>query len=366
MNILFLDQYSDPGGAQQILVELLPAIREQGWQALVGLPGSGKLFDAVRAQGVKIERIDCWTRSAGKFQFLPKTVQLANQIRKLIHQIDANLVYLNGPRLVPAAALARPRCRVVFHSHSFLPEGPARAITGLALQSLNARVVANCRFVADQWKRFVHPERINVIWNGVDGPARLPEGRRNGPPTIGCIGRISPEKGQREFAHVAARIHEALPQVRFVIAGDAMFGNPAAQRYLEEVRTSALGLPLEFRGWVHDVYTALAEFDLLLVPSVGPEATTRVILEAFAAAVPVIAFDTGGISEVIENGVTGLLTKSVDEMARESVSLLSGDSRRRLSLASAAREAWKQRFTKGKFHRQLCAFLANAVEGRDA
>jgi glycosyltransferase involved in cell wall biosynthesis len=354
MNILLLDQYSDPGGAQQILVELLPAIRERGWRVLVGLPGSGKLFDAVRAQGVEAVRIDCWASPAGKIQFASKTVQLARQIRTLVEQADANLVYLNGPRLVPAAALARPRCPVVFHSHSFLPEGPARTITGLGLQSLNARVVANCRFVADQWKRFVRPERIGVIYNGVDGPARVPERRSEGRPVIGCIGRISPEKGQREFVQVAARVHQALPQARFVIYGDAMFGDPAAQSYLEEVRNAAAGLPIEFRGWVHDVYDALAELDLLLVPSVGPEATTRVILEAFAAVVPVIAFDTGGISEVIENGVTGILTTSVEDMARESVTLLSGG---RLPLACAARKSWEQRFTTEKFHQQLCAFL---------
>ena len=47
---------------------------------------------------------------------------------------------------------------------------------------------------------------------------------------------------------------------------------------------------MEFAGWVADIYAALAEIDVLVVPSVGPEATTRVILEAFAAGVPVIAF----------------------------------------------------------------------------
>ena len=362
MNILLVDQYSDPGGAQQVLVELLPALRERGWRAVVGLPGNGKLFDAVRTQGVEAVRIDCWTSGAGRIQFLSKTVQLANQIRKLVKQTGADLLYLNGPRVAPAAALANPHCPVVFHSHSFLPEGPARTLTGLALQSLHAQVIANCRFVADQWARFVRPERLSVIWNGVDGPARMPDRRRGGPPVIGCIGRISPEKGQREFVQVAARIHEVLPRARFMIYGDAMFGNSAAQRYLEEVRSMASGLPVEFRGWAPDVYAALAELDLLLVPSVGPEATTRVILEAFAACVPVLAFDTGGISEVIENGVTGMLARSVSDMAREAMALLSGDPQRRLSLACAASASWEERFTKGKFHQQVCAFLSKATD----
>jgi glycosyltransferase involved in cell wall biosynthesis len=363
MNTLLLDQYSDPGGAQQVLLELLPAIRERGWHAVVGLPGNGKLFDTVRAMGVEVVRIDC-PRAVGTIQFLSKTMQLATQIRQLAEQTEAELVYLNGPRLVPAAALAGLNCPVLFHSHSFLPAGAARTITGLSLRRLDARVVANCRFVAEQWRKFVRPERICVIINGVDGPTRTLPRRPDGPARIACIGRVSPEKGQCEFVKVAAKIHETLPECRFAIYGDAMFSKSAAQRYYEKVRAAAAGLPIEFHGWVNGIYDALAEIDLLLVPSVGPEATTRVIPEAFAAGVPVIAFDTGGISEVIENGVTGALTRSVEEMARESISLLAGDPQRRISMAQAAHASWEQRFTSERFHQLLLAAMEDWAASR--
>jgi glycosyltransferase involved in cell wall biosynthesis len=108
---------------------------------------------------------------------------------------------------------------------------------------------------------------------------------------------------------------------------------------------------------VSDVYGALAELDLVLVPSVGAEATTRVILEAFAAGVPVIAFDCGGISEVVADGVTGVLTRSVEEMACESAALLKDHPERRMAMARAARAEWEGRFTKEKFHAQLLAAM---------
>jgi len=123
------------------------------------------------------------------------------------------------------------------------------------------------------------------------------------------------------------------------------------------VRRAAAGLPIEFRGWVSDVYDALAALDLLLAPSKGPEATTRVIPEAFAAGVAAIAFDTGGISEVVEHGVTGVLVRSVEEMVRESVVLLS-DRERRDSMARAARNAWERRFTKEKFQEQILGIMS--------
>ena len=63
-------------------------------------------------------------------RFLAGTPRLARQIDRMAKRIDADLVYLNGPRLLPAAALAglgRERCRpVLFHSHSYLDPGLSR------------------------------------------------------------------------------------------------------------------------------------------------------------------------------------------------------------------------------------------------
>ena len=117
------------------------------------------------------------------------------------------------------------------------------------------------------------------------------------------------------------------------------------------MRAAAAGLPVEFAGWVDDVYACMAQLDLLLVPSAGHEATTRVILEAFAAGVPVIAFPSGGIPEVVEDGVTGLLANTSEEMAQRAIELLTGDARRLISMAQAARQSWSRRFTLERYHR---------------
>ncbi len=76
MNLLLLDQFSDPGGAQKNLLDLLPAIRAAGWQTLVGIPGEGALFEQVRALGFEAEAIECGPygsgrKSAGRFRPVP-------------------------------------------------------------------------------------------------------------------------------------------------------------------------------------------------------------------------------------------------------------------------------------------------------
>jgi glycosyltransferase involved in cell wall biosynthesis len=306
MKLLFLDQFSQLGGAQQCLLDLLPAVSD----AVVAMPGDGPMFERVRALGFETARIHCGpyasgTKTAGDMaRFVLEAPRLARQIRQLAR--GADIVYINGPRLLPAAALSGIRKPVVFHSHSYLPPGPIRKLSGLALRHLRAHVIASCRYVAEPWKPYAGG--ITVVYNAVAGPAR-PLPPRTGPPAIGCIGRIAPEKGQREFVEVARIVHQRMPEARFIIYGETMF---AADDYERQVRSAAAGLPVVFAGWAANVYDALANIDVLLVPSAPHEATTRVILEAFAAGVPVIAFPSGGIPEVLP---PGSLAHSVQEMA---------------------------------------------------
>jgi glycosyltransferase involved in cell wall biosynthesis len=174
------------------------------------------------------------------------------------------------------------------------------------------------------------------------------------------IGRIAPEKGQREFVAAAAIMRRALPGCRFVVYGAALFGEAGALRYDAEVRAAAAPLGVEFAGWVTDIYAAFRSVDLLLVPSAGHEATPRVILEAHAAGVPVIAFRSGGIPEVIEEGHDGWLAGSTEEMAGLAIELLTGDPSRLSDVSRAARLAWRCKFTLDRYHQELLDAMERA------
>jgi glycosyltransferase involved in cell wall biosynthesis len=362
VRVLVLDQFSEMGGAQQVLLQTLDAMRAADWTPFVALPGDGPLVDHVRALGIATARIRC-----GPFLLGDKSIQdvgrfawqvpaLATRIRRLAASSDADLLYVNGPRLLPAVALAGLRLPVVFHSHRPIPPGLSLQIAHYAVKRLQPFVIACCAAVGEMWRRLVPPDRLSVVYNGVDGPAVPAIPQDFSAPAIGCIGRISPEKGQLEFLQAARRIYPALPASRFVIFGEPLFSK-AATRYAARVQEAASGLPVEFPGWVSCAPAMFSRLQLLLVPSDRFEATTRVILEAFAAGVPVVAFASGGIPEVVEDGRTGFLVNSAEEMGDRAAGLLRSEPERLRTVAANAREEWRTRFTVTAFQGNLMPVL---------
>lgn len=360
MRVLLLDQYSDRGGGQRMLLETLCAIRREGWSALAGLPGTGCVVELIGKLGFETAPIGCGAYSSGRksaadtLRFLREMPRLACQIASLAARFVPDVIYINGPRILPAAALSRVTAPVLFHAH-VAPPVAQRWLAGAALGALDARVVAVSRMVAEDWRPFA---RVRVVHNGVPGPPGPAPPRLEGPPRIGCIGRISPEKGQREFLAAAAAILRAIPAARFFIYGAPLFGDAAALRYEQEVRAQAQGMPVEFRGWVDDIQEAFAKLDLLLVPSVWREPSPLVIFEALAAGVPAIAFRAGGIPEFLDQ-----VCDTPAEMAQMAVEILSDPARHR-ALAAQGRQAWRERYHPDRYRREIAAAMREVAERR--
>ena len=159
----------------------------------------------------------------------------------------------------------------------------------------------------------------------------------------------------------AAAIHQRLPDARFVICGAPLFADRAAMAYEQQIREAAAGLPVEFTGWVQDAYPVMQSLDLLLVTSVWSEPNPRVILEAFAAGLPLIAFRAGGIPEIVDQGRTGFLCDNPAEMAQLTIELLQNDCARLTAVAEAARAKWCESFTLERWQGRMIAEIERAA-----
>jgi len=361
MNVLILDQFSELGGAQLCLLDLIPAFCGRGWQVHVAAPGDGPLAQECRERGASFDSLPGGSYSRGRksagdvIRFALNLPRLRHAIRNLVGRYHPRLLYVNGPRLLPAVSGTDiPVC--VFHCHSLLRQRYAVWLAGRSLRASAATVIANCHFVARPLNRWLGLSRLYVVYNGVpESPHTHRAFVEDGTWRIGVIGRISPEKGQALFLEAARLLAKFGPPCRFVICGDALSRDRATAAYAARVRELAAGLPVEFTGWRDDVYTVLAGLDLLVVPSLPGEATTRVILEAYAAGVPVVATASGGIAEVVTDGQTGALAPRFTpySLANRIHALMTGPPDQLAELSSNAKKAWRERFTLEIYQRHI-------------
>jgi glycosyltransferase involved in cell wall biosynthesis len=198
---------------------------------------------------------------------------------------------------------------------------------------------------------------MHVIYNGAAQVACVKLSQR-AEPRIGVIGRIAPENGQIEFLAAARLLVEKSHPCRFVICGAPLFRNPEADRYYERVRERAADLPVELLGWHDDARSVLAELDILVVPSPSRTATPRVILEAYAARVPVVAFVSGGIPEIVINNKTGFLVEppTAEALAAKLDELFSAPGELR-AVADRGYETWKEKYTLERYRREVLAVI---------
>jgi glycosyltransferase involved in cell wall biosynthesis len=158
---------------------------------------------------------------------------------------------------------------------------------------------------------------------------------------LGAAGRLSPEKGFAVLLDAAAEVVRSDPSVGFVLFGDGPLRGDL------ERRADALGLRGMFvlAGFRPDMDCFLPHLDLLILSSYT-EGLPNVVLEAFAAGVPVVATAVGGTPEVVEEGVSGHLVPpgNPGQLARRILDVTALGGLRR-SMGQKGRERVRSEFT---------------------
>lgn len=156
--------------------------------------------------------------------------------------------------------------------------------------------------------------------------------------TMGIVGRLSAVKGHADLFRAVA---ELPPSVVLKVFGTGPDEMPL--RHL----ASQLGVAdrVRFMGFVSPVYRALAELDLLVMPSLH-EGLPYVLLEAMSLGTPVVASRVGGLAEALEDGVTGVLVAPRNpQMLAHAIRALHLDPVRRRLIARRALATVARRFS---------------------
>ena len=198
------------------------------------------------------------------------------------------------------------------------------------------------KLISARW--LIEPDKIHVVPNPfkpADAVRSIPSARASNRVTF--IGKLEVRKGVLELAKAIPRVLERLPETKFRLVGRSL-PHPSTKRDLVEHLKNTIGKQhldhVEFTGGVshNEIPHLLSETDIAVFPSYW-ENFPYVCLEAMSAACGVVASQSGGMAEMIENGRTGLLInpKKPREIADAIISLLEAPEKR-IVMGTAARE----------------------------
>ena len=168
---------------------------------------------------------------------------------------------------------------------------------------------------------------------------------------IACIGQIGLRKGLDILAAAASSIIRQVPVAHFLLIGERTSQKEESIQFEKSIRQrfddEGISSQVHWLGHREDVERILREVDLLVHPA-NQEPFGRVLLEASAAGLPIVATDVGGTSEIVINGQTGILVAPRDPqaLANAVVSLLSDPSTAR-KMGDAARQRTSREFAIG-------------------
>ena len=265
------------------------------------------------------------------------------------------------------ARLAGAACLIHAHTSYYAHQPSATlSLVDWTLRHADA-VVGVSRFTADTFWRTgnVARDRVYAVHNAVDvavQDACVPDDARSAMRrqldipedalVVGSVGRLMQGKDQASLLEAFAAVRATHPAARLVIAGLSADASPDGQGDYRDYlirRTAALGLTdaVVFTGFLPHLQMSrlYAAFDVFVHPCVE-EPFGLVIVEAMARSLPVIAIRGGGVSEIIRDGVDGLLMPPRQPRAlAEAITKVFDDQSLAARLAQAGRRRVDAAFT---------------------
>jgi len=356
--VLFLELVGEIfGGGQRSLLEMISGLDPARWWPIVVCGAPGTLVDRLTQMGVSVSVVPMPTL-AKPWSHAGKAAVAA--LAALMQQERVAIAHANQPRVaVYALRAAKPLgVPVIFHARVVAAGGLLERWLDQLLARQCRAIIAISEAVASRFDGMRGAARLHVIPNGIDTDAFRPAADRAAQrramklpedgPLIGIVGLLEPRKGHVVLFEAFQQVLIRHPKAQLVVAGREAWGATGYEDRLHQaVRQFQLMDRVRFLGFIDDVSGLLSSLDVCVVPAVQPEGLGRVAVEASACGCPVIATPLGGLREVIEPDVTGLLVPPGDAgtLARAILRLLDNPALARALTAAARRQA-EERFSR--------------------
>jgi glycosyltransferase involved in cell wall biosynthesis len=324
--------------------------------------------------------------------YIATVTKLSRTIAGLVRSRKTTLVHANGllSHIYAGEAARQAKRPCVWHARDMVKLGP---LAGHEQRNASLAIAISDAVRVNLLREGTPPGKLRVVMNGIDlspfdeqpttgAPARMAARAALGLDprafVAGSAGTFVPWKRHEDFIRAFATLAECevaegasggapvevakLVPSRAVLFGDDLFGENGRYAFdLKKLADELVGSRFLFAGWREDVPRMMPALDVFVSASDG-EPFGRVVVEAMAAGVPVIATDSGGKREIVDDGVTGVLVPQGDVAAlAEAMATLMRDPERRARLGAAARERARSEFSVDRVAREVMAVWDEAL-----
>ncbi|MEI6831870.1 MAG: glycosyltransferase family 4 protein [Candidatus Omnitrophota bacterium] len=326
INILYIITKLELGGAQKQLLSLVRGLDKERFNPYILTAYDGLLVDAAKTipnlklircrllerpirpikdtlalffiyRFIKNNKIDIVHTHSSKAGILGRLAAKAAGVRIIIHTVHG-------------WSFHDYQVGIIYYFYLFLEKLCAQFSSAIVVVSRWDKRQAARQLVGrqDKYKLIRYAINYEELKNNTEGSkVRKEFGLSEADLVIGMVACFKPQKAPLDFIKLASVIKKDFPNAKFILVGDGI------ER--EKVRALINKLNLKeqviLTGWRHDVASILFCLDIFVLTSLW-EGLPIAVLEAMATGLPVIATDTGGISEVVLHGKTGYLVKPGD------------------------------------------------------
>ncbi len=388
-NVLYMNSSNELYGADRSLLRLVTSLDKNYFRPYVFLPNDlpyeGLLSNEFDKIGIPYQKFPLavlrrkYFNISGLISLLYRALISSAYLYRFSQKQDMHLIHSNTSAVLTGAFASQLlriphiwHVREIMIDHNWL----GRFVAGYLYLFAN-KVVAVSGPVKDSLVAALpHLERkIVVIHNGIDitpfqrsDHAKVFQLRQEwvgdeDVPIVGMIGRISSRKGQDYLARAIAKITPSYPNIRVVFVGGYLPGEEWRKADLYKfISNQGIQNQVRIEDFRQDIDLVLSAFDIVVVPSILPEAFPTTVLEAMAAGKPVIATAHGGVIEQIENGITGLLVSPKDPCDMSSaIEHLISNRDDRLRMGQAGRERVLRNFTVERYVNDIQSLYSNTL-----
>lgn len=379
-NILYLDSGSGIGGGQRSLLLLLKLLDRQRFSPFVGCLSDCPFADEVAKTGAQVIPLSLpeahnKTDKVKRFTLRDllndfQQLRVIGQLHQAVKQHSISLIHANSLSVALLGGIVAKWHRIPILMHK-------RYATSYGiLDKICAKLLRRVILVSEatRWD-FAPAEKQTLIYNGVDleefqaSQAEVESLRTKllseneevtqkgtestHPLFVGVVTRITPEKGIHFLVRAMAELKKTdlnSVNIKLLVVGGPYFQKD--HDYMASLKQEVVDLDVAdsviFTGFLSDTRVVTSLLDIVLVPSIIPEACPRTIIEAMAVGKPVIATPLGGSKELVTPETGVLVPPENAEAIASAIAELANDSEQLTAMGKAARQRAEQLFSSEK------------------